>query len=213
GAKAGRRHRPPVPAPLGHRGLRRLREEDRPRPRPSRGPGDGRLRSGGGGRARTRGVRVARCPCGAPRRPRHSRSFQPEPGGDLLSKAQAPSGASRAARLLTRPRTVGPRGGILEGGAVVKVILETTRLFLRELSLADLDFAAEMRADPEVMRYYPRYYSRDETEAWVRKQIDLYHTQNHALWLAVDRDTLQPVGHVGLVRQLVDGVEEREVGY
>jgi len=108
---------------------------------------------------------------------------------------------------------VGPRGGILEGGAIVKVILETTRLFLRELSLADLDFAAEMRADPEVMRYYPRYYSRDETEAWVRKQIDLYHTQNHALWLAVDRDTLRPVGHVGLVRQLVDGVEEREVGY
>ncbi len=38
------------------------------------------------------------------------------------------------------------------------VILETPRLILCEMSLADLDFVAAMLADPEVMRYYPKFW-------------------------------------------------------
>lgn len=40
-----------------------------------------------------------------------------------------------------------------------KQILETSRLVLREMSQDDLDFAAAMLADPEVMRYYPKCHS------------------------------------------------------
>lgn len=40
-------------------------------------------------------------------------------------------------------------------------ILETARLQLRELVPSDLDFVAEMLADAEVMRYYPRRLTRD----------------------------------------------------
>lgn len=43
--------------------------------------------------------------------------------------------------------------------AITGTILETSRLVLREMSLADLDFVAAMLADPEVMRYYPKCYS------------------------------------------------------
>ena len=35
----------------------------------------------------------------------------------------------------------------------MKQILETARLLICEMSLADLDFVAAMLADPEVMRY------------------------------------------------------------
>src|SRR4051794_8533619 len=93
------------------------------------------------------------------------------------------------------------------------VTIETPRLALREMSLDDLDFVAGMLADPEVMRFYPRRYSRDEAEAWVRRQIDRYARYGHGLWLVLDKVTLQPVGQVGLLLQRVEGVDEPEVAY
>jgi ribosomal-protein-alanine N-acetyltransferase len=81
------------------------------------------------------------------------------------------------------------------------------------MSPGDLDFVAAMLARPEVMRYYPRLYSRDEARAWIERQLDRYARNGHGLWLVLDRVTSEPVGQVGLVLQLVDGVEEPEIGY
>ena len=47
----------------------------------------------------------------------------------------------------------------------MKPVLETARLVLREMSLADLDFIAELLAHAEVMRFWPKCYDRDEAEA------------------------------------------------
>jgi RimJ/RimL family protein N-acetyltransferase len=90
---------------------------------------------------------------------------------------------------------------------------ETQRLTFREMSLDDLDFIAEMLADPLVMRFYPQTYSRDEAAAWIERQMDRYAKHGSGLWLALDRATGEPVGQIGLLRQMVDGVEEPEVGY
>src|SRR5208282_5034154 len=95
----------------------------------------------------------------------------------------------------------------------MKVILETPRLILREMSMDDLDFVAVMLADPEVMRYYPKCYTRDEAAAWVQRSMDRYARHGHGLWLVSDKATGQAVGQVGLVTQTVRGLEEREVGY
>jgi ribosomal-protein-alanine N-acetyltransferase len=92
-------------------------------------------------------------------------------------------------------------------------ILVTKRLALREMTLADLDFVAAMLADPEVMRFYPRCYSREEAEAWVRRQVERYARYGHGLWLVVDHRSGEAVGQVGLTIQDVDGVQEPEVGY
>jgi len=95
----------------------------------------------------------------------------------------------------------------------VKQILETPRLALREMSLDDLDFVAAMLAHPEVMRYYPRLYSREEARTWIERQLGRYARDGHGLWLVQDRATGEPVGQVGLALQLVEGVEEPEIGY
>jgi ribosomal-protein-alanine N-acetyltransferase len=95
----------------------------------------------------------------------------------------------------------------------MKTILETARLALREMSLDDLDFVAAMLGHPEVMRFYPKIYSRDEAREWVERQLARYARDGHGLWLVEDRATTEPVGQVGLLMQLVDGVEEPEIGY
>lgn len=92
-------------------------------------------------------------------------------------------------------------------------ILETPRLVLREMGMADLDFVASMLADPEVMRYYPKCYSRSESETWIERQLRRYARHGHGLWLAIEKATGRPVGQIGLLIQTIDKVEEREVAY
>jgi RimJ/RimL family protein N-acetyltransferase len=92
-------------------------------------------------------------------------------------------------------------------------IVETPRLVLREMSVADLDFIAFLLAHPKVMRFYPKCYTRAEAESWVLRQLERYARDGHGLWLALDRFTGEPIGQVGLAMQSVDGVQEPEVGY
>ena len=92
-------------------------------------------------------------------------------------------------------------------------ILETERLTLREMTIADLDFISSMLSHPEVMRYYPQCYSREEAETWIQRQIARYSSHGHGLWLVSEKDINEPVGQVGLAPHVVDGIEEPEVGY
>jgi ribosomal-protein-alanine N-acetyltransferase len=93
------------------------------------------------------------------------------------------------------------------------MILETARLRLRELTEADLDFVAEMLAHPEVMRYYPKCYARDEAQQWLERQRARYLRDGHGLWLVEARDGAAPVGQIGLVMQTVAGAPVPEVAY
>jgi [ribosomal protein S5]-alanine N-acetyltransferase len=95
----------------------------------------------------------------------------------------------------------------------MRTVLETARLRLREMTLDDVDFIAELLADPEVMRFYPRPYTRDEAEGWVTRQLERYARHGHGLWLVEDRVSGEPYGQVGLTWQDVDGAQEPEVGY
>src|SRR5262245_3183172 len=95
----------------------------------------------------------------------------------------------------------------------MKTILETPRLVLRKMTLDDLDFLASVLAHPEVMRYYPKCFSRDEAEVWVRRQLDRYAQHGHSFWLVLDRTTGEPLGQVGVIPQLIDDVWEAEIGY
>jgi RimJ/RimL family protein N-acetyltransferase len=79
--------------------------------------------------------------------------------------------------------------------------LETERLMLRELQKFDIDFVAEMLADPEVMRFYPKCYSREEAQDWLDRNLKRYAETGHGLWLVSDRVTGDPIGQVGVVAQ------------
>lgn len=92
-------------------------------------------------------------------------------------------------------------------------VIETPRLALREMSMADLDFVAAMLADPDVMRFYPKCYSRAEAVAWIERQLERYTRYGYGLWLAVDRAARRPVGQIGVVRSRVDSGKEPALTY
>jgi [ribosomal protein S5]-alanine N-acetyltransferase len=92
-------------------------------------------------------------------------------------------------------------------------ILVTERLSLREIKWDDLDFLAAMLGDPLVMRHYPKPHTREEAAAWLDRNLVRYANDGHGFWLVSDRANGQPLGQVGLVKQIVEGVEEWEIGY
>lgn len=97
--------------------------------------------------------------------------------------------------------------------SAASIILKTDRLALREMVPDDIDFLAGMLADPEVMRFYPKCYTRDEAQLWLDRQRQRYRYHGFGLWLVTDRQNGQPIGQVGLLLQDVDDRFETEVGY
>jgi RimJ/RimL family protein N-acetyltransferase len=91
--------------------------------------------------------------------------------------------------------------------------IDTAHTVMREMTLDDIDFLAQMMGDPEVMRFYPRCYSRAEVEGFVRRELEHYRADGFGLWMVVDRVSQQPYGRIGLRRQPLDAGEEFEIGY
>jgi len=95
----------------------------------------------------------------------------------------------------------------------LRAVLETPRLFLREMVRGDLDFVATMLADPEVARYYDRTFTRADAGAWLERQLKRYADDGHGLWLVLERASRLPVGQVGLAMQEVEGTRHPEMGW
>jgi ribosomal-protein-alanine N-acetyltransferase len=92
-------------------------------------------------------------------------------------------------------------------------VLETGRLLLRPFHEGDADDLFEILGDAETMRFYDAPFTREQVESWVRKNLDRYTRDGTGLWAIEDRGTGEFLGDCGLVHQLVDGVDEVEVGW
>ena len=94
-----------------------------------------------------------------------------------------------------------------------KVILETPRLLLRELTREDFDALLAIWGDAETMLYYPRPYDQVMLEAALQRQFNSYATNGYGLWAMILKSENKLIGDCGLLHQEVDGVLELEVGY
>ncbi len=89
----------------------------------------------------------------------------------------------------------------------------TRRLAFREMSADDLDDMAALLGDPEVMRHYPRPFTRDEALSWIEWNRRLYRQHGYGLWLVTLHRTGEFVGDCGLTLQEVEGTLHVEIGY
>ena len=91
--------------------------------------------------------------------------------------------------------------------------LETERLALRPLSLQDIEALHQVLGDAETMSYYPHPFSLEETEAWIRWNLESYRENGHGLWGMELKETGELIGDCGLTVQEVDGDKFVEVGW
>ena len=93
------------------------------------------------------------------------------------------------------------------------LVLETTRLRLREFRSDDLAVLAAMFEDAEQMRFYPRKRTRREASEWLRRNQSLYAKCGFGFWLVEDRATLEFAGYCGIRPLHLEGAAVTEIGW
>ena len=91
--------------------------------------------------------------------------------------------------------------------------LETARLRLRPLVIADAVALNRIQSDPEHMRFYPHPFAARESLEWIEGVQARYQRDGFALLAVEDRATGEFLGNVGPLVQKVDGVDEVELGW
>ena len=93
------------------------------------------------------------------------------------------------------------------------MILETERLYLREMNQSDFDSLCSILQDEDTMYAYEGAFSDDEVQEWLDKQIFRYQKWNFGLWAVILKETNEMIGQCGLTMQPWKDKEVLEIGY
>ena len=93
------------------------------------------------------------------------------------------------------------------------MIIETKRLYMRELNRYDYNELCKILQDEETMYAYEGAFSDAETEEWLDKQIERYKKWNFGLWAVILKSTDDLIGQCGLTMQPWKNKEVLEIGY
>jgi len=93
------------------------------------------------------------------------------------------------------------------------MIIETERLYLREMVQSDYFSLCKILQDKDVMYAYEGAFSDDETQEWLDKQIQRYKSHGFGLWAVILKENSEMIGQCGLTMQDYDGNQVLEVGY
>ena len=92
-------------------------------------------------------------------------------------------------------------------------VIETERLYLRELILKDKDKLAKVLSDVESMKFYPHPFSEEEVKNWIIWNIDNYKKYNHGLWAVILKEGNIFLGDCGITMQNIEGEVVPEMGF
>jgi RimJ/RimL family protein N-acetyltransferase len=92
-------------------------------------------------------------------------------------------------------------------------VIETERLYLRELRMEDAKTLGKVLSDPKAMKYYPEPFNQEKIEKWIQWNIDNYKTYNHGLWAVILKDGEEFIGDCGITMQEIDGEVVPEIGF
>ena len=93
------------------------------------------------------------------------------------------------------------------------MIIETERLFLREMKENDFDALYEVLADTDIMQHYPYTFDENRVRNWIQRNIERYRIFGFGLWAVCLKETGEMIGDCGLTLQLIDGQIKPEIGY
>lgn len=93
------------------------------------------------------------------------------------------------------------------------MILETERLYLREMNQTDYNSLCRILQDEDTMYAYEGAFSNNEVQEWLDRQISRYQKWNFGLWAVILKETEEMIGQCGLTMQPWKEAEVLEIGY
>lgn len=82
----------------------------------------------------------------------------------------------------------------------MKNFIETERLILRQWKESDRDVFAELNGSHENMAFFPRPFTREESDAFIDKTISLINQNGFGLFAVEIKETSEFIGFTGLNR-------------
>jgi len=92
-------------------------------------------------------------------------------------------------------------------------MIETKRLFLREMTDGDFDALYKILADSEIMQHYPYTFDEARVQNWITRNVERYRIFGFGLWAVCLKETGEMIGDCGLSLQLIGGQIKPEIGY
>ena len=93
------------------------------------------------------------------------------------------------------------------------MIIETERLYLREMKENDFEALNKILADSNIMQHYPYTFDEARVRNWIQRNIDRYRIFGFGLWAVCLKETGEMIGDCGLTMQLINGQIKPEIGY
>lgn len=93
------------------------------------------------------------------------------------------------------------------------MIIETERVYLRQLTQSDFGSLCKILQDGETMYAYNGAFSDAEVQEWLDRQLARYAEYGFGLWAAVLKETDEMIGQCGLTMQPWQDRQVLEIGY
>ena len=93
------------------------------------------------------------------------------------------------------------------------MIIETKRLYLRQLNKNDFNSIMEILGDGKTMYAYEHAFSKEEGMSWLNNQFIRYEKYGFGLWAVILKGTDKLIGQCGITMQNTGDREVHEVGY
>ena len=93
------------------------------------------------------------------------------------------------------------------------MVLETDRLYLREMNQNDFHSLCKILQDEDTMYAYEGAFSNEEVQEWLDRQISRYQQWKFGLWAVILKETQEMIGQCGLTMQPWKDQEVLEIGY
>ncbi|TFJ91241.1 N-acetyltransferase [Lentibacillus salicampi] len=92
-------------------------------------------------------------------------------------------------------------------------IIETERLYLRELEMDDQMELSKVLSDPVSMQYYSNSFNQEEVKNWIKWNMKNYKQEKHGLWAVILKEGDTFIGDCGITMQNIDDERLPEIGF
>ncbi|MDO4719144.1 MAG: GNAT family N-acetyltransferase [Peptostreptococcaceae bacterium] len=86
-----------------------------------------------------------------------------------------------------------------------KLILETERLRLREMTCSDVGALSLVLCDKDNMKYFDEIYDEEKVEKWIERSIKSYKVFGFGFWAVCLKETGEMIGDCGITMQNING--------
>ena len=93
------------------------------------------------------------------------------------------------------------------------MLINTERLFLREMDMNDYDALYQVLADSDIMQHYPYVFDEKRVREWIVRNMNRYREDGFGLWAVCLKNTGEMIGDCGLTLQKINGKMLPEIGF